>query len=47
MLFRSYRLEKLPAGAYTLKAWLGEKKIREQKVELRDGQTLRVDFPAP
>ena len=42
-----YRLEKLPAGAYTLKAWLGEKKIREQKVELRDGQTLRVDFPAP
>lgn len=42
-----YRLTRLPPGRYTLKAWLGEKKIREHPVELRDGQTLRVDFPAP
>ena len=42
-----FRLTQLPAGAYTLKAWLGEKMIREQKVELLDGQTLRVDFPTP
>ena len=42
-----FRLAQLPAGTYTLTAWLGEKMIREQKVELLDGQTLRVDFPAP
>ena len=42
-----FRLAQLPAGAYTLKAWLGEKMIREQKVELLDGQTLRVEFPTP
>lgn len=42
-----FRLAQLPAGTYTLKAWLGEKMIREQKVELHDGQTLRVDFPTP
>ncbi|GDY22680.1 hypothetical protein LBMAG56_40270 [Verrucomicrobiota bacterium] len=42
-----FRLTQLPAGTYTLTAWLGEKIIREQKVELHDGQTLRVDFPAP
>ncbi len=42
-----FRLAQLPVGAYTLTAWLGEKMIREQKVELHDGQTLRVDFPTP
>ena len=42
-----FRLAQLPAGTYTLTAWLGEKMVREQKVELRDGQTLRVDFPTP
>lgn len=40
-----FRLEKLPAGKYTLKAWLNEKTIRSQPVELKDGETLQVNFP--
>lgn len=39
-----YRLEKLPAGKYTLKAWLSEKMVRSQPVELKEGETLRVNF---
>jgi plastocyanin len=42
----AFRLEKLPPGNYVLKAWLGEKDVRERPVQLRDGQTARVDFPA-
>jgi hypothetical protein len=41
----SFRLENLPAGKYTLKAWLDEKHVREQTVELKDGDKLHVDFP--
>jgi hypothetical protein len=41
-----YRLERLPAGRRVLKAWLGEETVLERPVELRDGSTLRVDFPA-
>jgi plastocyanin len=40
-----YRLEKLPAGRYTLKAWLDEKKILEKPVVLEPGQNLTIDFP--
>ncbi|HWX22046.1 MAG TPA: carboxypeptidase regulatory-like domain-containing protein [Candidatus Binatia bacterium] len=40
-----YRLEHLPAGKYTLKAWVDEKKVWERPVELTDGTQLRVDFP--
>jgi plastocyanin len=40
----NYRLENLPAGSYKLKAWLDEKIIWEKPVELKDGQTLKVDF---
>jgi plastocyanin len=40
-----FRLEHLPAGNYTLKAWLDEKTVRERPVELKDGSVLRVDFP--
>ena len=40
-----FRLNGLPAGHYTLKAWIDSKTTREKPVELRNGQTLRVDFP--
>ena len=42
----NYRLTQLPAGRWVLKAWLEDETVREQPVELRDGATVRVDFPA-
>jgi hypothetical protein len=39
-----YRLADLPAGRYTLKAWVDEKRTYEKPVELQAGQTIRVDF---
>jgi plastocyanin len=39
-----YKLENLPAGKYTLKAWVDEKTSYEKAVELKDGETLKVDF---
>jgi hypothetical protein len=41
----SYRLSGLPAGHYTLKAWLDSKTSREREVELKSGVPLHVDFP--
>jgi plastocyanin len=35
----------LPAGRYTLKAWIDSTTTREKPVELKNGQTLHVDFP--
>jgi len=40
-----YRLGGLPAGRYTLKVWLDSRTTLERPVELRDGDTLRADFP--
>jgi plastocyanin len=40
-----FRLDKLPAGHYTLKAWIDSRTTREKPVDLKDGQTLHVDFP--
>ena len=40
-----FRLEGLPAGRYTLKAWIDSRTTREKPVELKSGQTLHVDFP--
>ena len=40
-----FRLEGLPAGRFVLKAWLDEKTVLERPVELKDGDTLRVEFP--
>jgi plastocyanin len=40
-----FRLDKLPAGHYTLKAWIDSRTTREKPVELRDGQTVHVDLP--
>jgi len=39
-----YRLDHLPAGRFVLKAWLNEKSVLERPVELKAGETLRVDF---
>jgi plastocyanin len=40
-----FRLDRLPPGHYTLKAWIDSRTTREKPVELRDGQTLHVDLP--
>ena len=40
-----FRLNGLPAGRYTLKAWIDSRTTREKPLELKNGQTLRVDFP--
>ena len=41
-----YRLGGLPAGHYTVKAWLDSKTTTlSQPVELKDGATVHVDFP--
>lgn len=41
-----YQLEGLPAGQYTLKAWVDEKHVYEKPVTLEAGKTLHVDFDA-
>jgi len=41
-----FRLTGLPAGHYTLKAWVDSRTTREQPVDLKSGSTLHVDFPA-
>ena len=40
-----FKLAGLPPGQYTLKAWLSSKTTLERPVELKNGATLRVDFP--
>jgi plastocyanin len=41
-----YRLEHLPAGTYSLKAWVTDRDTREHPVELKNGTgVLHVDFP--
>jgi plastocyanin len=40
-----FKLSGLPAGQYTLKAWLSSKTTLERPVELKSGATLRADFP--
>ena len=40
-----FRLSELPAGRYTLKAWINSRTTREKPVDLKNGQTLHVDFP--
>ena len=39
-----FRLRGLPAGHYTLNAWIDSKTTRERPVELKKGETLQVDF---
>jgi plastocyanin len=41
-----YRLEHLPAGTYSLKAWVTDRDTREHPVDLKNGAgVLHVDFP--
>jgi plastocyanin len=40
-----FRLTGLPAGRFTLKAWVSSKQTLEQMVELKNGVTTRVNFP--
>jgi len=40
-----FRLDKLPAGHYILKAWIDSRTTREKPVDLKDGQTFLVDLP--
>jgi plastocyanin len=40
-----FRLNKLPAGRHTLKAWIDSRTTREKPVDLKEGQTLHVDLP--
>jgi len=39
-----FRLRGLPAGHYTLNAWIDSKTTCERPVELKKGETLQVDF---
>jgi plastocyanin len=41
-----FRLTGLPAGHYTLKAWVDSRTTREHPIDLKSGGTLHVDFPA-
>lgn len=41
-----FRLEGLPAGKHTFKVW-HEDKIVERSVELKDGETLKLDLALP
>jgi plastocyanin len=40
-----FHLDGLPAGHYTLKAWVDSRTTREKPIDLKNGQTLHVDFP--
>lgn len=40
-----FRLDRLPAGHYTLKAWIDSRTTHEKPVDLKEGQTLHVDLP--
>jgi plastocyanin len=40
-----FRLSGLPPGHYMLKAWIDSRTTREKPVDLKNGQTLHVDFP--
>jgi plastocyanin len=40
-----FRLDNLPAGHYTLKAWIDSRTTREKQIDLKNGQTLHVDLP--
>jgi plastocyanin len=40
-----FRLTGLPAGHYTLKAWVDSRTTRERPIDLKSGSTLQIDFP--
>ena len=40
-----FRLGGLPAGHYSLKAWIDSRTTKDKPIDLKNGQTVRVDFP--
>lgn len=40
-----FQLKGVPAGRYTLKAWIDSRNTRATAVEIADGAALKVDFP--
>jgi plastocyanin len=40
-----FKLTGLPAGHYTLKAWVDSRTTREHPIDLKSGSTAHVDFP--
>jgi plastocyanin len=40
-----YRLDDVPPGKYTLKAWIDSRTVREQQVEIDEAGTVHADFP--
>jgi plastocyanin len=40
-----FKLTGLPAGHYTLKAWIDSRTTREHPIDLKNGSTAHVDFP--
>jgi plastocyanin len=40
-----FQLKELPAGHFKLKAWLSSKTTLEKPVDLKEGETLTVNFP--
>src|SRR5215217_7059822 len=40
-----FRLDKIPPGRYTLKAWIDSRTTREKPIDLKNGQTLHVNLP--
>ncbi len=41
----SFRLEGMPEGKFKLTAWISSRMIRVQEIELKAGETVRVNFP--
>ena len=41
----NYRITNLPSGSYKFNAWLNDKTILGKPVNLKDAETLHVDFP--
>ena len=41
-----YRLEHLPTGHFTVKAWINESDVRVRVVDLKESARLHLDFPA-
>ena len=41
-----YRLDHLPAGHFTIKAWINEADVRDRAADLKSGTRLKLDFPA-
>ena len=40
-----FRLDKLPSGRHTLKAWIDSRTTYEKSIDLKPGQALHVDLP--